>query len=264
MTLSLGVTALAAGADVESGSGAGQLSPFWGGAISQWSHWILYWAAERELDPDLVAAVVRQESLGQSSAEGPYGSVGLMMVLPAEVSGMPWRPTAEELKQPNVNVRWGTGILAEVIRETGGDLVRALAAYNGGWEQVHIRSTERYAHSVLTYYAHALAGRHGYGYQESKVWSMVIMTRVDGHIQHIQVRTSGHFLAPCFEGALEFRKVFPDMVDAPRARVAHFVDEEGHDVLVDAWLFVGEPDRPVDETLVSLAAPSPPRIVHQP
>jgi len=221
------------------------ISPFWGGAISQWDWWIVHWAQKRELDPDLVAAVIRKESIGRVDAEGPYGAVGLMMVLPAEESGLSWRPSAKELKQPGLNLQWGTGILKEIIRESGGDLLTALAAYNGGWEQLYLASTERFAHSVLTYYAYAIAARHGYGYQESKVWTMVLMTRVDGHIERIQTHTSGHFLAPCFEGAVAFRALYPDMANAPRVRVTRFLDEQGREVLVDAWLFVGGLERDV-------------------
>ena len=264
LTLSLGIASTRAGADAESGAGEDRLSPYWGDAISQWSQWIVYWANERELDPDLVAAVVRQESIGHADAEGPGGAVGLMMVLPAEASGLPWRPNAEELKQPSINLRWGTGMLSEIIRESGGDLLHALAAYNGGWEQVHLPVTRRYAQSVLTYYAYAMAGRHGYSYQEGKVWTLVIMTRVDGHIKLIQTSTSGQFLAPCFEGAVEFRSLYPEMISAPRTRVAHDTDEEGHDVLIDVWLFVGPPNTPPDETVISTAPLTIPGIGQRP
>jgi hypothetical protein len=240
------------------------LSPFWGGAISQWSRWILHWADERELDPDLIAAVIRSESIGHASAEGPSGAVGLMMVMPAEKSGMSWRPSADELKKPNVNLRWGTGLLKEILRETGGDLVSALAAYNGGWEQTHLPSTQRYAHNVLTYYAYAIAARHGHSYQESKKWTLVFMTRVDGRIKRLHTETSGEFLVPCFGGAVGFRRLFPEMVDAPRVRVAHFVDEDGHDVLVDMWLFVGGHDELNGDMLVRAAPLKLTRTGHRP
>jgi hypothetical protein len=248
----------------ETGSGENHISPFWGSAISQWDHWIVYWAQERELDPDLVAAVIRKESIGRVNAEGPYGAVGLMMVLTAEASGMPWRPNAEQLKQPDVNIRWGTGILKQVIRDSGGDLLMALAAYNGGWDQLYLDATERYANSVLKFYAYAIAARHGYSYQDGKIWTMVLMTRLDGHIQLFQTVTSGHFLAPCFDGALDFRDIYPEMVSAPRTQVAHFVDEGGRDVLIDAWLFVGGLDRHVSEAQAGTAIPTLPRIGHHP
>lgn len=248
----------------KTGTGENHISPYWGSAIAQWSHWIVYWAQERELDPDLVAAVVRKESIGRADAEGPYGAIGLMMVMPAEVSGMPWRPSAQELKQPNVNLRWGTGILKQIIRDSGGDLPVALAAYNGGWEQLYLDATEDYAHNVLKYYAYAIAARYGYSYQDGKIWTMVLMTRLDGHIKLIQTDTSGHFLAPCFDSALDFRDIYPEMVSAPRTRVAHFVDEAGHDVLVDAWLFVGGLDRYVSERLAGTTSPTLPRLGHRP
>jgi hypothetical protein len=260
--LSLGIVPSVA--DDRGNATDGQISPFWGSAITQWNRWIVFWANERELDPDLVAAVIRQESIGRANAEGPYGAVGLMMVMPAEVSGLSWRPSAEELKQPNINLRWGTGMLRQIVRDSNGDLIRSLAAYNGGWEQVHLPVTERYAHSILTFYAYAIAARHGYSYQESKSWTLILMTRVDGRIKLIQTSTSGPFLVPCFEDALGFRDIFPDMVTAPRTRVAHFVDQDGHDVLLDAWLFVGDPGTPTSENLVSVDPPIPPQSGHRP
>lgn len=264
VTLSLGVAPLTANADAESDTEAGRLSPYWGGAISQWSPWIIYWADDRGLDPDLVAAVIRKESIGRANAEGPYGAVGLMMVMPAETSGLSWRPSAEELKQPNVNLRWGTGMLKQIVRDSGGDLSRALAAYNGGWEQVHLTATKKYAQSVLTFYAYAIAGRHGYSYQESKIWSLVVVTRVDGHIQLIQTLSSGHFLVPCFGSESEFQEVFPDVDSALHTRAAHFTDKQGHDVLIEAWLFVGDPDTPAGETVVSTTPPEISRVERRP
>jgi hypothetical protein len=256
--------AVAADGTGETDAEEDHLSPFWGGAISQWTRWIIFWAQERELSPDLVAAVVRQESIGRADAEGPYGAVGLMMVLPAEKSGMPWRPTAEQLTEPSLNLRWGTGILREILRENGGNVINALAAYNGGWDQLHIASTKRYAHKILNYFAYAIAARQGYSYQEGKVWTMVIMTRVDGRIRLIQVDTSQHFLAPCLDSAHGFREVFPEMADVPRTRVAHFIDENGREVLIDAWLFVGGLDRYVAGMLAGTFPPTLPRVGFHP
>jgi hypothetical protein len=254
ITLSLGGAAAVADDD-DSDSGEERLSPYWGGAIRQWDWWIVHWARERELDPDLVAAVIRKESIGRADAEGPYGAIGLMMVLPDQASGLSWRPTAEELKQPDVNLRWGTGILKEIIRKSGGNLIQALAAYNGGWDQLYLATTRRYAHSVLTFYAYAIAARHGYTYQEGKVWTMVLMTQVGEHVELVQTDTSGHFLAPCFD-ARQFKRVYPEAVSVPRTRVTHFVDEDERDVFIDAWLFVGGLDRHINGRLVGTAPPT--------
>jgi hypothetical protein len=242
----------------------GRISPYWGGAISQWNRAIVYWAAERELDADLVAAVVRSESIGQANAEGPFGAVGLMMVLPAEVSGLAWRPTAEELKQPNVNLRWGTGILKQILRDSDGDLFKALAAYNGGWEQTHLPSTKRYAQTVLDFYANAIAARHGYSYQESKSWTMVFMTRVDGFITYMTAHSSSDTPQPCFGGAIAFRRLFPEMVTAPRTQVTRFTNQDGSEVAVDAWLFLGEPNTPADQAFVRAAPLEVTLVGHRP
>ena len=241
-----------------------RISPFWGGAISQWNRAIVYWAAERELDADLVAAVVRSESIGQASAEGPFGAVGLMMVLPKEVSGLAWRPTAEELKQPNVNLRWGTGILKQILRDSGGDLFKALAAYNGGWEQTDLPSTRHYAQTVLGFYASAIAARHGYSYQESKSWTMVFMTRTDGFITRMTAHSSSDSPQPCFGGAIGFRQLFPEMVTAPRTQVTQFTNSDGARVTVDAWLFLGEPDTLASQAFVRTPPPEVPLMGHHP
>lgn len=256
ITLSLGAALATADDNDNSDSDEVQLSPYWGSAINQWAWWINRWAQERELDPDLVAAIVRQESIGRTEAEGPYGSVGLMMVLPAKASGLSWRPSVEELKQPDINLRWGTGILKEIIRKSGGNLIQALAAYNGGWEQLGLATTQRYAHNVLNFYAYAIAAHHGYTYQESKVWTMLIVTQVNGHAKLIQTDTSGHFLAPCLDGTRQLEEVYPEIASVPRTRVTHFIDEERRDVYVDAWLFVGGLDRYVNKMLVGTTPPT--------
>ena len=264
IALLLNVSSLGAEANTEGNTGSDHLSPYWGGAISQWGRLILYWSNLREIDPDLVAAVIRKESIGRADAQGPQGATGLMMVMPAEASGLSWRPSAEQLKQPSLNLRWGTGILREIIEDSDGNLKSALAAYNGGWDQLHLTVTEEYAQSVLTYYAYALAARHGYSYQDSEIWSLVLMKRVDGRIKLIQNASSGHFLVPCFQGAVPFREIFPSMASAPRSQVAHYVDAQGHDVRIDAWLFVGQPSRPSGETQISAGPLILPRAGHKP
>ncbi len=216
------------------------LSPYWGPAIRQWEPLIVYWAQERGLDPDLVAAVVRKESIGQAQKEGPYGAVGLMMVMPAE-AGFPWRPSAEALKDPSLNLAWGTGILAEIVHKAQGDLALALSAYNGGWDQVHLPSTRQYAQSVLTFYAYAIAGRYGYSYQESKAWTMVLITQVDDRPQEIEVLSSEHYLAPCFDNVAQVYQAYPWLESAPHAVAAHYEDGEGRQVQVRVWVMPGPP-----------------------
>lgn len=153
MTLGLPYSTLA---QHESPSALPGISPYWDADVSRWAPFILSAAEERSLDPDLIAAVIWKESLGRAWERGPVGAVGLMGVMPFD-----WRPSAAELQNPWVNVDWGASTLSQVIRDGKGDLYYALAAYNGGWEGVHLRATRNYAADVLGHYARAVAVRHG-------------------------------------------------------------------------------------------------------
>ncbi|MBN1953812.1 MAG: lytic transglycosylase domain-containing protein [Anaerolineae bacterium] len=150
---------VAAQAPIESPPGDFQLSPYWGPEIQRWESLIIEHATYRGLDPDLVAALIWKESRGDAGACGPAGAVGLMMIMPRE-AGFTWRPTIAELEDPWTNLFWGCRVLATVIRESGGDLYNALAAYNGGWEQIHYRGPNRFATDILSDYARAIAMRH--------------------------------------------------------------------------------------------------------
>ena len=90
------------------------------------------------LDRALVYAVVRQESRFNPRAGSPVGASGLMQLMPAtaaEVAGDPrLRFDTSPLREPGYNLRLGQTYLASLLRQPGvdGDLLRALAAYNGG------------------------------------------------------------------------------------------------------------------------------------
>jgi len=95
-------------------------------------------SAERnDLDPALVAAVIYAESRFDPGARSQHGAVGLMQVLPetaqqiaGETGGVDFVP--EDLTDPEVNVRYGTYYLRQVLDQFDGDLVAAVAAYNAG------------------------------------------------------------------------------------------------------------------------------------
>lgn len=136
------------------------LSPYWHPAVARWEPIILEESERRGIDPDFIAAVIWTESLGRPHLHSPAGAVGLMGVMPKE-AGFSWRPTAQELEDPALNVFWGTRTLSIVIRQARGDLYLALAAYNGGWEQIQFSGPRRYAEDTLLHYARAVAVRLG-------------------------------------------------------------------------------------------------------
>ncbi len=92
----------------------------------------------RDLDPLLVFAVVRQESLFESLAASYVGAHGLMQVMPATgadiAAELDWPPDyeTEDLYRPYVSLRFGTYYLAQQLERFDGRIDVALAAYNAG------------------------------------------------------------------------------------------------------------------------------------
>lgn len=101
----------------------------WPDGIRQWCSLILKYASENEINPHLIAAVMLQESGGNSKAYSHSGAVGLLQVMPRDglaenfmcTAGPCFqnRPTMEELFDPEFNVAYGTRMLSGLIRKTG-------------------------------------------------------------------------------------------------------------------------------------------------
>lgn len=152
------------------------ISDIWGPAVQQWAFHIGVLSEEYGLDPDFIAAVIKEESDGDHRATSQKGAVGLMGVMPTG-PGMEFRPSADDLANPAINLRWGVAILADVVRQTGGDLYAALAAYSGGWANVENRVPRRYATSVLNNYGRAIATRNGISPDIAAQWTIAIELR---------------------------------------------------------------------------------------
>jgi soluble lytic murein transglycosylase-like protein len=91
---------------------------------------LVYREAQRqELDPDLVLAVMQVESAFNRYAVSRVGAQGLMQIMPF------WRVELgrpkDNLTDTETNVIYGTTILAHYLDVSKGDLVDALARYNG-------------------------------------------------------------------------------------------------------------------------------------
>ncbi|MEW6348456.1 MAG: transglycosylase SLT domain-containing protein [Thermodesulfobacteriota bacterium] len=98
-------------------------------------------AKKRRVDPNLVWAVIRQESCYDPSAVSPAGALGLMQVTP-EASGLssgkerPAPKVIERLLTPKDNLDCGIRILAANLREFKGKLAPAIASYNADIRKV--------------------------------------------------------------------------------------------------------------------------------
>jgi soluble lytic murein transglycosylase len=94
-------------------------------------------ARERSVDPFLVAALIRQESMFNERARSPVGAVGLMQVMPQTGASLARRLNipryrTEMLAQPELNVAFGVTYLADQLKAYGDRLDAVLAAYNAG------------------------------------------------------------------------------------------------------------------------------------
>ena len=114
------------------------LNSYFPESIQQWASLITLSASEYRLDPNLVAAVMLQESGGNPNAYSSSGAVGLLQVMPRDglseaflCNGNPCfsnRPSMAELYDPQFNIMYGSRMLAGLIQRTG-SLREALKAY---------------------------------------------------------------------------------------------------------------------------------------
>jgi soluble lytic murein transglycosylase-like protein len=85
-------------------------------------------AAAYNVAPNLIDAVIRQESGGNPCAVSEKGAMGLMQLMPATATQM----GASHPFDVDQNVSAGTRLLADLMQRYHGDLNRVLGAYNAG------------------------------------------------------------------------------------------------------------------------------------
>jgi soluble lytic murein transglycosylase-like protein len=112
-------------------------------------------AARRfQLNPQLVAAVMRVESAFQPRARSRKGARGLMQLMPSTAAR--FGVAAHELYTPARNLEAGARYLRFLVDHFEGDAVRVIAAYNAGENAVEryggippYRETQDYVRRVL-------------------------------------------------------------------------------------------------------------------
>lgn len=93
-------------------------------------------AARHQLEPNLVVALIRNESKFNPVAHSTEGALGLMQIMPetgawiANQTGRPFKD--DDLLDPAQNIEMGCWYLQNLNKEFAGDTVVVLAAYNGG------------------------------------------------------------------------------------------------------------------------------------
>jgi soluble lytic murein transglycosylase len=123
-------------------------------------------AAEKDVPPDLIAAVIYNESRFRDQTSNA-GARGLMQITPGTakvIERLSGGETFEfdDLADPDINIRYGTFYLRYLIEKFGENDVAALAAYNAGetnvvaWggsnlqvDQIPYPETREYVENVL-------------------------------------------------------------------------------------------------------------------
>lgn len=123
-------------------------------------------ADEKGVDAALIAAVIYSESKFQDQ-ESSAGARGLMQITPDAADTIARNSEAtsfelEDLGDPEINIRYGTFLLRELLDRYEGDEAAALAAYNAGpgnadkWggadltvEEIPFPETRAYVEEVL-------------------------------------------------------------------------------------------------------------------
>jgi peptidoglycan lytic transglycosylase len=108
-------------------------------------------ARNYHLDPALLSAVIYTESRFDPNVESEAGAVGLMQLLPETAKGIALRTggtrfVAADLRDPEINVRYGSWYLDHLRGHYDGDLRLALAAYHAG--QGNVDRWQRDGHGI--------------------------------------------------------------------------------------------------------------------
>lgn len=124
------------------------------GIVSQ----IVKSAISHRVDARLAAAVIQQESGGNKNAVSPAGAVGLGQLMPETAAGLGVNPY--DWQQ---NIEGAVMYLAQMLDKFGGDIDKAIAAYNAGpyavqqyggvppyaETQAHVKAVKDYYHQLV-------------------------------------------------------------------------------------------------------------------
>lgn len=111
-------------------------------------NWISFFASMEQIPPELIWAVMKEESHFNPKALSPAGAMGLMQIIPqtgyeiAQDLNLSTY-TTDDLLKPLVNLRFGSHYLSKLNQQFSGNLIQTIASYNAGPLAVERWATQR-------------------------------------------------------------------------------------------------------------------------
>lgn len=98
---------------------------------------VYHWSLEYEIEPFLVASIIKNESKFEPNAISVKGAAGLMQLMPETAAWIAKQArvkeySADKINDPETNIRLGTWYIDSLKNEFEGNEILMLAAYNGG------------------------------------------------------------------------------------------------------------------------------------
>lgn len=110
----------------------------------------VFQASERHaVPPEVILAIIEKESQFDRNTRSPYGSVGLMQIIPRwhrDKIQQAGGTSAQLMQNTALHIEVGVQVLKEALARSNGNMVNALARYNGS---LGSRRGVLYANSVL-------------------------------------------------------------------------------------------------------------------
>ncbi|MBD3243052.1 MAG: transglycosylase SLT domain-containing protein [Chitinivibrionales bacterium] len=151
-------------------------------------------ASVNEVEPTLVSAVIRQESIFDPQIVSPVGAIGLMQIMPTtgeEIArDLGERFVADSLYAAHVNIRYGSYYVKKLLDRFEGNIVLALAGYNGGPHNAS-RWYERNKDQEFDLFIENIGYTETRGYVKrvlSNYWTYNRLARLEGYARYASMR----------------------------------------------------------------------------